>query len=86
MSNLITILNIHFPEDISKYIIEYLMNRDNITLKIEKQVYYINSCNSWNIWWKKNKILTKKERVDYSIKTLENELKKDLDFFHFILY
>ena len=41
---------------------------------IEKHVYNINIYKSWNEWWSKNKLLSKKERVNYNIDKHEKKL------------
>ena len=89
MSNLLKVLEIKLPTEISLLIISYIIVDERIEkglskYNIEKQVYYIETCKSWNSWWKRHKILTQRERVDYRIELQEKKLKEKLEEYFFI--
>ena len=89
MSKLLQVLESKFPTEISKLIISYIITDDIIDkglakYRIEKQVYYIEACKSWNSWWKKHKILTQRERYDYNIEIQETKLKESVKEYFFI--
>jgi hypothetical protein len=89
MSKLLQVLESKFPTEISLLIISYIIiddikEKEVAKYMIEKQVYYIQTCKSWNNWWKKHKILTQKERCDYNIKIQETKLKDSVKEYFFI--
>ena len=83
--NLINVLNTRFPTEIGLIIITYVLSEKDTQFNIEKQVYYINSCISWNLWWSKKNLLNKKERTNYNIQLLEQKLNCSLNFFLFAM-
>lgn len=88
MSSLLKVLERHFPTDISKIIISYIIDDERIyqgldRYQIEKYAYYIESCKSWNMWWRNHRILNPRDRYDYCIESQEKQLKIYVDAFLF---